>query len=133
MAAKRSTIWEYFTAGPVDLKAKCNTCDALISRGGNTPAKFTTTNMANHLKHHPAVCVDFEKSKRAKVTEAQHATTSGASSATRAPGQQTLGQSYANAKMWDIDSPKAQEIHLKIAEMIDILIFFHTFPSFFAT
>lgn len=47
-----SPIWEYFMKTVDPSKAKCNTCDQLISRGGSTAKTVTTSNMISQLKVH---------------------------------------------------------------------------------
>ena len=67
MSSKRSLIWDHFTAGANDLKAKCNQCSELVSRGGKERKNFTTTAMMNHLKNkHGAKYGEFkDKSTKA--------------------------------------------------------------------
>ena len=50
---KRSVIWGYFFIHKEDKsKAICMTCNEVVSRGGNNPKHFNTTNLRKHLQTH---------------------------------------------------------------------------------
>lgn len=49
---QKSEIWKYFTIeNPNSTVAKCKECRELVSRGGENPKKFSTTNLRSHLRN----------------------------------------------------------------------------------
>ncbi|CAB1440427.1 unnamed protein product [Pleuronectes platessa] len=63
-----SAEWKYFTVNSdKDVAAKCNICQAQVSRGGTEPGRFNTSNLIAHLKkHHKKEHEDFRESSKAK-------------------------------------------------------------------
>ena len=112
MPRVKAVIWDYFKI--VDNNEqflRCLTCSVLISRGGKTAKNFNTTNMIDHLqKKHPVEYKDYEERKKVKQLKEQKDR--------RPRGQPTMEETRARVKLWDINDPKAERIHLKIAEMM---------------
>ncbi|CAB1423395.1 unnamed protein product [Pleuronectes platessa] len=63
-----SAVWKYFTVNSdKDVAAKCNICQAQVSRGGTEPGRFNTSNLIAHLKkHHKKEHEDFRESSKAR-------------------------------------------------------------------
>ena len=120
MPRVKAIIWEYFTivVGNEHF-ARCGTCGDRISRGGKTAKNFNTTNMRDHLqKKHPTEYRDYEEKKKVRELKEQKDKQSTGSTTGRTTGQPTLVETQARVKLWDINDPKAERIHVKIAEMM---------------
>ena len=103
-----SAVWKYFTVNSdKDVAAKCNICQAQVSRGGTEPGRFNTSNLIAHLKkHHKKEHEDFRESSKAKQQ------------ASGSLQQPTLAESFARRDKLPRDSKKAMAITEKIAQFI---------------
>ncbi|XP_003389647.1 PREDICTED: zinc finger BED domain-containing protein 4-like [Amphimedon queenslandica] len=114
MSKRRSPIWQYFTASEGDKSAICTTCGTQVSRGGKSVKSFTTTNLVNHLKKHPAEYKEYEDAKRKEQLDA-----------TSTPSkpvlkQATLEESSTKMHKWAQSDSRAVNITTKVAEMIAV-------------
>ena len=102
-------IWDYFKVVDGNQQfTRCLTCSDRISRGGKTAKNFNTTNMIDHLqKKHPVEYKDYEEKKKPRELKEQ-----------KDRRQPTMEETQARVKIWDINEPKAERIHRKIAEMM---------------
>lgn len=111
---KRSTIWSFFSVDKSDkTKAVCLTCKQLISRGGDNPKAFNTSNLRKHLEGHADKYKEFvAMEKKRQELELQ-------SSKGKAK-QVTLQDLEEKRKPYAYDHPCAQRLTHRIAEMIAI-------------
>lgn len=119
---KRSNIWKFYSEDVENEKmAKCTLCNAKISRGGTGKAA-TATAMVNHLKYkHFNEHLEYlqlqkkdQDARQQKVVESKKTT---AESQLR---QQTIQESVQSRQPFDINDPRAQAVHIAIAEMIAV-------------
>ena len=111
MSTKRSPIWDYFKVGEDTKFAVCNVCGQSISRGGKTTKTFNTTNLVYHIRGtHAELHSELLKKCDERTKEK--------ASAPSSSRQLTLQESSDKARKWDINDPRAQHIHTRIAEMI---------------
>ena len=111
---KTSPIWSFFSIAKDSKYAVCKSCQQKISRGGATTKTFNTSNLVSHLKNkHVEEHKEFEKQKQ-KVVESKDKQPS-----MFFKGKQlTLEESKDHARVWDVNDPRAQLVHKRIAEMI---------------
>ena len=111
MSTKRSPIWDYFKVGEDTRFAICNACGQSISRGGKTTKTFNTTNLVYYIRGtHAELHSELLKKCDERMKEK--------ASAPSSSRQLTLQESSDKARKWDINDPRAQHIHTRIAEMI---------------
>ena len=109
---KTSPIWSFFCVAEDTKYAVCNDGKQKLSRGGTTTKTFNTSNLVSHLKSkHVEALKEFERLKAADSQEKQVKVKSKLK-------QQTLEESKDRAKVWDVNDPRAQLVHRRIAEMI---------------
>ena len=110
----KAVIWDYYkVVDDNEHFASCQTFNEQILRGGRTPKIYNTSNMIDHLqKKHPLIYKDYEEKKKLSLLQEQP------TSGKKSKNQPTLMQTRLRLKLWDINDPKAECIHLKIAEMI---------------
>lgn len=115
---KRSFIWNFFEELPSDTtKVKCTLCGCVLSRSGKGKSA-SNTSMNNHVRSkHPSEFSSVQKeNSTSKQTEEPIPSTS---SSTTTYMQKTLKESFGGLNnKWDINDPRAKEIHCSIAEMI---------------
>ena len=109
MPRVKAVIWDYYKVVDQDQWfACCLTCNNGISRRGKTAKSFNTTNIIDHLqKKHPVEYKDYEEKKKLSELKEQ-----------KERRQPTTEETRARVKLWDINDPKAERIHRKIAEMM---------------
>ena len=109
MPRVKAVVWDYYKIVDQDQQfARCLACNVRISRGGKTAKCFNTTNMIDHLqKKHPVEYKDYEEKKKLRQLKEQ-----------KDRRQPTMEETRARVKVWDINDPKAERIHHKIAEMM---------------
>ena len=109
MLQVKAVIWDYFKVVEGNQQfARCLECSNQISRGGKTAKNFNTTNMIDHLqKKHPVEFKDYEEKKKLEELKEWNDR-----------WQPTMEETRARVKIWDINNPKAERIHRKIAEMM---------------
>ena len=109
MPRVKAVIWDYFKVVDGNQQfTRCLTCSDRISRGGKTAKNFNTTNMIDHLqKKHPVEYKDYEEKKKLRELKEQ-----------KDRRQPTMEETRARVKIWDINEPKTERIHRKIAEMM---------------
>ena len=127
MASKRVGVWRYFTLCEDDKKyAKCDLCDGKISRSSEIGRNATTSGMRQHLKfkHKPEFKI-LENSSKKRENEEENPDESEPklknlrSKAERTAAiQSTIPGYIESVTKWSFDSPKAQEIHRKVFEML---------------
>ena len=105
----KAVIWDYYKVVDQDQWfARCLTCNTQISGGGKTAKSFNTTNMIDHLqKKHPVEYKDYEEKKKLRELKEQ-----------KERRQPTMEETRVRVKVWDINDPKPERIHRKIAEMM---------------
>ena len=110
----KAVIWDYYkVVDDNEHFTSCQTFNEQISRSGRTPKTYNTSNMIDHLqKKHPLIYKDYEEKKKLRLLQEQP------TSGKKSKNQPTLMQTRLRLKLWDINDPKAECIHLKIAEMI---------------
>lgn len=108
---KKSPIRNFFSIGEDSRYARCNECQASISRGGRTTKTFNTTNLVHHLQtKHGKLYTEFQKSAAQGKAEKEQ----------EKPEyrQVSIAQTFERGKKWDINDPRAQNIHRRVTEMI---------------
>ncbi len=121
MAARKSTIWKFFSICAVDeSKAICSTCGEKISRGGKSAKTYTTTNLKKHLhSRHKAHYEDFEKQEAARTAEIANAA-SGSGQSRPNPRQMSLEYLVDKQRQFAFDHPKSREINRLVAELMAV-------------
>ena len=109
MPRVKAVIWDYYKVVDQDQWfARRLTCNNRISRRGKTAKSFNTTNIIDYLqKKHPVEYKDYEEKKKLSELKEQ-----------KERSQPTMEETRARVKVWDINDPKAERIHDKIAEMM---------------
>ncbi len=125
-----SYVWKFYTVTldkqeenniTATLKAKCNLCHELISRGGKYEKLCNTTNLQKHLysKHNEEVKTELklieEEKKLKKKRESEILIP-----VPKKLRNQTLPDLFAPKKLWDINNSQAKALHQRIGEMIAI-------------
>ena len=102
-------IWDYYKVVDQDQWFTCClTCNTQISRGGKTAKSFNTTHMIDHhQKKYPVEYKDYKEKKKLRELKEQ-----------KERQQPTMEETRARVKVWDINDPKVERIHRKIAEMM---------------
>ena len=114
MSRGKSVIWQFFTLAENTKFAKCKKCEHAVSRGGKTAKSYNTTNLVAHLKkNHSEEYQQFMKS----IEDAVEGNTRN-DQPKRGCRQLSLHESTENARRWDINDSRAQNIHTRIGEMI---------------
>ena len=110
---KRSVIWGYFVVRNEDKsKAICMTCNEVVSRGGNNPKHFNTTNLRKHLQSHAKEYKAFCEKEATKNEEGK---------LKKANFKQLTLQSVAEKrKPYPSDHPRVKLLTYRVAEMISI-------------
>lgn len=122
----KSGVWNFFKYDDT-VKVKCNLCASWISRGG-TGKKASTTPLLNHLRNKHKEEYNKIKPSDGKATHLtsefadldSEVADSSTSLKRRKFNQQTLETVLEKKKIWDINHPKAVELHYAIAQMIAV-------------
>lgn len=123
----RSSVWNFFMYEEDAIKVKCNLCSSFISRGG-IGKKASTSPLLNHLKRkHSAeyntinVCSEKYQQLLFQSTDDTRDTDGPSTSFKRSRLEQpTLETVLDFKKIWDINNPKAVELHYAIGQMIAV-------------
>ena len=105
--SKCSIAWDHFDVHPVDnSKATCRHCDTTVSRGGRTPATWSTSTLTKHLTcRHPFINL----TKPSK---------DGSSSSQSQQPQPDIKASFDKGKAWEFSDSRSLGFHRAVAEMI---------------
>ena len=115
---KKSVLWTFFSVYKEDKsKAICLTCSEKVSRGGNNPKHFNTTNLRKHLQGHSG---EYKKFFETEATKREEIEANSQASAQAKLKQITLQDLAERKKPFPPDHPRAKEITHRLAEMIAI-------------
>ena len=116
MPRVKAVIWNYFAILESNERfAVCQHCNEQVSRGGKTAKTFNTSNLIDHLrKNHPVDFKDYEGKKKDQETNEKQSTEHRKS----LRKQLTLVETEARVQAWDINDPRAIQVHKKIGEMM---------------
>lgn len=122
----KSAVWNYFKYEENAIKVKCNVCSCFISRGG-TGKKASTSPLLNHLRRkHSAEyakmnsCDGKDQDSVQSTDAAANTDDPSASLKKRRLEQPTLETVLEKKRIWDINNPKAVELHYAIGQMIAV-------------
>ena len=108
---KKSPIWDHFVVGEDTKFVLCRICKQSVSRGGCNTKTYNTTNLVQHLKaKHSEQHVEFKKALESREED------KGKGKA--ALWQISLPEASERVQIWDVNNPRAQQIHQRVTEMI---------------
>ena len=99
-------------------KPRCLSCNEKVSRGGNNPKHFNTTNLRKHLQSHSS---EYKKSCEKMPLKREEISAANIRASTQAPLKQITLQDLAERrKLFPPAHPRANELTYLLAEMIAI-------------
>ncbi|KAL0870644.1 hypothetical protein ABMA27_005601 [Loxostege sticticalis] len=129
--AKKSGVWTYFVEADQNC-AKCNLCEAKLSRGGEGRKRGTST-LKKHLQFKHKVEFDKIFGPALAATTSNESTSIASTSAdcnsqtsqysvSHRPllKQPSLAETLEKKKVWDINDSRAKRVHYLIGEMIAV-------------
>ena len=116
-----SFVWEFFAVKPDSPNlVTCNVCKNDVSRG-STEAKakdYSTTPLHRHMENYHKAEYKARKQQSVEETEARLRPTPTEKKREAMDKQLSLMETWERKKIWDINDPRAKEIHVKIINMM---------------